>query len=275
MRSLQLAASSHPAHRTALEVLASFGIELAPEAGEPDLTFSDRIDTTLMALFRDRRAPEAFEVLYQRARGGIFDLVRRLTGERGLPFDPLELVQDTFINVYRYAKGFRDEHAGSFRAWARTIAQHTVYRAATRRRMRSLQSLPEGAQEPADERQLPARGIVEREDVRQLAQSWIIFLDHYARAYAELSPRDRRALHLVEVEGLSYEEAARVLVVGRSNMKMILFRARGRIQARMRASMAVDAVNAAEQRVKTAPAGQLVRGTELVEPRTAGLRAVG
>lgn len=275
MRSLQLAASSHSAHRPALELLLSFGIELAPEAGEPDLTFSDRIDTTLMALFRDRRAPEAFEVLYQRARGSIFDLVRRLTGERGLPFDPLELVQDTFINVYRYAKGFRDEHAGSFRAWARTIAQHTVYRAATRRRMRSLQSLPEGAQEPADERQLPARGIVEREDVRQLAQSWIIFLDHYARAYAELSPRDQRALQLVEVEGLSYEEAARVLVVGRSNMKMILFRARGRIQARMRASMAVESVHAAVEHVERAQVRRPVRETEVDGVRATQLLAVG
>lgn len=225
----------------ALAALAAHGVLLRPADGEALQGFGDRIDTTLMALFRDGGAPEVFELLYQRARGPVLDLIRRLTGERGLPFDPLELVQDTFVNVYRYAKGFRDEHPASFRAWVRRIAQHTVFRAASRRRSRSLQSLPDGLQEPADERQLPTRGLVEREDTRLLWQSWLIFLEHYSRAYAQLSPRDRRALGLVEVDGLSYEQAARALGVGRSNMKMILFRARGRIQARMRAAMAPEA----------------------------------
>ncbi|MCC6408947.1 MAG: RNA polymerase sigma factor [Planctomycetes bacterium] len=233
---------STPVQQTALLLLAEHGIQLEPRADETALAFGDRIDTTLMALFRDRGAPEVFETLYLRARGAVFDLVRRLTGERRLPFDPLELVQDTFINVYRYAKGFRDEHAGSFRAWVRTIAQHTVFRAASRRRVRSLQSLPEGLQEPADVRQVPTQPIQDREDARSLVQSWMIFLEHYSRAYAQLSPRDQYALRLVEVDGLSYEEAARTLCVGRSNMKMILFRARTRIQARMRLSMQLDAV---------------------------------
>ena len=54
---------------------------------------------------------------------------------------------------------------------------------------------------------------------------------------SDLAQRDRRALHLVEVEGLSYQEAGRILQVGRSNMKMIVFRSRRRIAKRMRMAM--------------------------------------
>lgn len=237
---LLLESSPFAVHQPALALLADHGVVLEPRAEETVPAFGDRIDTTLMALFRDGRAPEVFEALYLRARGAVFDVVRRLAGERRLPFDPLEMVQDTFINVYRYARGFRDEHPGSFRAWVRTIAQHTVYRAASRRRTRSLQSLPEGLQEPADLRELPTQPIVDREDAGLLVQSWMIFLGHYSRAFEQLSERDRLALELVEVEGLSYAEAACRLNVGRSNMKMILFRARARIQARMQRSMGFE-----------------------------------
>jgi predicted DNA-binding protein (UPF0251 family) len=44
-------------------------------------------------------------------------------------------------------------------------------------------------------------------------------------------------LHLVEVEGLSYQEAGDILGVGRSNMKMIVFRSRKRVARRMRQTM--------------------------------------
>ena len=58
-----------------------------------------------------------------------------------------------------------------------------------------------------------------------------------ARAWAELSQRDRRTLHLVEVEGLSYEEVGKILSVGRSNLKMIVFRSRRRIARHIRLAM--------------------------------------
>jgi DNA-directed RNA polymerase specialized sigma24 family protein len=61
----------------------------------------------------------------------------------------------------------------------------------------------------------------------------MIVLVHYAEAYQQLSARDRQALDLIEVQGLSYASACRRLSVGLSNMKMILFRARRRIRARI------------------------------------------
>ena len=60
-----------------------------------------------------------------------------------------------------------------------------------------------------------------------------------------LGERDRAALHMVEVEGLTYAEAGRRLGVGRSNMKMIMFRSRKRIRAHIQRAM--------EGRVETPP----------------------
>lgn len=229
-------ASWDPQDETAVELLAKAGMEVRPTPDDSRQGFSDRLDTALMALFRDRREVVAFELLYLRARGGIFDSLRRAVAQRRVAIDPLELLQDTFVNVYRYAGGFRDEHAGSFRAWSRTIAHHTLARASMRRRLRVV-AWPEGMEDPVDPCAQPTRSLADHEETDSLAQSWMLFLAHYQRAYLELSPRDRRALELVEVEGLSYGDAARELAVGRSNMKMILFRARSRIQARMARSM--------------------------------------
>jgi DNA-directed RNA polymerase specialized sigma24 family protein len=47
------------------------------------------------------------------------------------------------------------------------------------------------------------------------------------------------ALELVELEGLSYAEAGARLHVGISNMKMIMFRARRRLRAKIGAALDV------------------------------------
>src|SRR4029453_19351915 len=46
--------------------------------------------------------------------------------------------------------------------------------------------------------------------------------------------RERRALHLVEVEGVSYRVAAEDLMIKLENLKMVIFRARRKIHRAMR-----------------------------------------
>lgn len=200
--------------------------------------FEDRLATALMALYRDTRGDQAFEALYDLARDGVLDWIKSLAVRASSRLDPQELLQDTFVNVYRYPRGFRDERAGSFRVWVRTIAGNLVRRASIARSRLSFQELPAGFQEPVDNRADPTLRILRAEDERQLRGAWILFLCHYGRAWGQLSPRDRCTLTLVEVDALSYEEAGRALAVGRSNMKMIVFRARRRIAHAMRVSMA-------------------------------------
>ncbi len=223
--------SSWPEVERALE---ERGTRIEELRGEVDEGFQNRLGTRLMALYRDTRSPECFEALYTLAGPAVLQWIRGLL-HRGLGhLDPFEILQDTFVNVYRYPSAFRAEHPGSFRVWVRTIAGNIVRRASKRRPRLSFQEMPEGLQEPEDLTENPERRIESHEQKRLLGSAWILFLNLYARAWDQLSQRDRRTLHLVEVEGLTYEEAGRILGVGRSNMKMIVFRSRKRIARHMR-----------------------------------------
>lgn len=190
-----------------------------------------------MALFRDRRGEEEFEALYEYSRPAVLQTVARGLRGAGARLDPNEVCQDAFINVYRYAASFRDEHPRSFKAWMQAISRNVIRRLAASQSTRSLQALPEGLAEPADRGAGP-QGCVSLEEERgSLRRAWALLLLHYAAAWSALSPRDRLALQLVEVEGHSYQETCRELKVGMSNMKMIMFRARRRIRARIAAAM--------------------------------------
>jgi RNA polymerase sigma factor (sigma-70 family) len=173
--------------------------------------------------------------------------IRTLLGRELLHLDPAEILQDTFVNVYRYPGAFRHEHAGSFRVWVRTIAGNVVRRASLARG-RALQHDLADAVELEDKTPGPAQAILEEDESQRLRRAWILLLCCYAEAWRSLGQRDRRTLHLVEVEGLSYQEAGRILAVGRSNMKMIVFRSRRRIARAMFA-----ALGCARERVEPSP----------------------
>ena len=225
-----------PHNAAILSRLKSRGVSLCLLPGETRELGRARLETSLMALFRDEREEAAFAALYELAApdlGSWIELLLSGSGRSRGRVEPAELVQDTLVNVYRYADSFRDEHARSFRAWTHTIAKNLLRRAHARRERSSLQALPEGACEPRDPRGSPTEQLVQGEDQRCVLAAWMIVLVHYAEAYEQLSARDREALDLIEVQGLSYATACRRLRVGLSNMKMILFRARRRIRARI------------------------------------------
>lgn len=227
-------------HPRVCQELRQGGVNLDVLEGELPEEFENRIGTELMALYRDSRGAEVFEALYAFSRGAVLQWIRGLL-HRGLShLDPMELLQDTFVNVYRYPGAFRDDHSGSFRVWVRTIAGNIVRRAASLRTQSLFQELPEGAAEPVDRCNTPISQVVASEQQEHLREAWFLLLAHYARAWEQLSARDQETLHMVEVQGLSYAEAGEQLKVGRSNMKMIVFRARKRISRLIRQAMNVS-----------------------------------
>jgi RNA polymerase sigma factor (sigma-70 family) len=225
-----------PVRRLPLDVsvlrrLRARGVFLDLESGEDAERFEARMETALMALFRDERDEAAFQALYDYSRARLLLWVAGLIGPRRRDPDPLEVLQDAYVNIYRYAGTFRAEDARSFRVWSRTIVGNLVRRSRQPRPARSLDALPEGVSEPVDRTASPAEALVRGEDVRAMSRAWLIVLLQYAAAYDRLSPRDRQALDMIEVQGLSYAEAGKQLRVGISNMKMIMFRSRRRIRA--------------------------------------------
>jgi hypothetical protein len=78
--------------------------------------FESRLETELMALFRDEGDDAAFQALYDYTRGRMLVWIAGLLGSRRSAPDPHEILQDTYVNIYRYARSFRNEDARSFRA---------------------------------------------------------------------------------------------------------------------------------------------------------------
>lgn len=191
-----------------------------------------------MLRFQETCSEEAFTALYQATAQDLEAWIRRMARQQRSRREPAELLQDTFVNIYRYAASFRDGVGGGFRGWARTIAANVVRRSTQRTGADRAVELPEGPGEPVDPRPGPEKSCAVAEESRDLRAAWGILLLHYAAAFETLSPRDREALEMVEVEGKTYAEAGALLRVGRSNMKMIMFRARKRIRAHVLAALA-------------------------------------
>jgi len=204
-------------------------LDLLPGEGDDDLRA--RVETALCALFRDERDPESFDTLYRVGGPSLLRWIELLA--RGLRLDAHEVLQDAFVNMYRYVANFRDEAPRSFAVWSRTIAGNLVRRARAARRGMSLEALMEVRAEPRDPHAGPVQVTVEDEERERLAQAWIIVLSRWLEAYEALSPRERRLMDLVEVRGLSYAAAAENMGLGLSNVKMILFRARTRMRQRI------------------------------------------
>ncbi|MFN0090535.1 MAG: RNA polymerase sigma factor [Acidimicrobiales bacterium] len=131
--------------------------------------------------------------------------------------DAEDLVQDTLLRAYRGIEGFDGRHP---RAWVLTILRNTHLNRGRRRRPELLRH-PEQA-EQADTADADAPTLVDHE------------LDAAVEAALEALPaRFRAIVDLVDIEGLTYAEAAARLNVPVGTVMSRLHRARRRIRAQL------------------------------------------
>ena len=220
--------------------LRARGVCLECSRGESEAERDERVDTALMELFQAGRSKPAFEDLYEHSSARVLDWLRWRVRVAGARLDPLALLQDTYVNVFRYAGSYRPGERGGFRAWVRTIAANVVRRALSRSGRPWISMDSEDAPEVADGALGPVRRAADVEEAGELRATWSLFLAHYLQAFATLRARDRRALELVELEGRSYAEAAAELGVGGSNMTLSMLRARQRLCTALRVSLGLD-----------------------------------
>jgi RNA polymerase sigma-70 factor (ECF subfamily) len=128
-----------------------------------------------------------------------------------------DLVQDTLVRAYRGIDGFDGRHP---RAWLLTILRNTHINRNRRRRPELFRDpdLADGhrASLPADER---ADAVVEDTIDGEIVA-----------ALRALDDRFRRVVELVDIDGLTYAEAAEVLDVPVGTVMSRLHRARARIR---------------------------------------------
>ncbi len=220
-------------------------------------------ETSLMTVFQESRTAESFEALYRATAPGLLQWIESLFAQGRHVGDPMDAVQDTFVNVYRYAGSFRPSAAGGFRAWVRTIASNALRRA--RRRPRALGVLFSELEEtvlpdPLDLAAGPSATAQSKEAIVDLRKAYGLMLLQYAQAFETLKARDQEALTMVEVEGLNYAQVGARLGVGSSNTKMIVFRARQRLRARI-AAFSQAAATAGPAKIPSAGRSRLTQAT--------------
>lgn len=131
-----------------------------------------------------------------------------------------DLVQDTLLRAYRGIGGFDGRHP---RAWLLTILRNTHINRNRRRR-------PELLRDPdaATDRMITAASA-ERTDAGIDDQIDVEII----HALSSLDEPFRRAVELVDIDGLTYAEAAEVLDVPVGTVMSRLHRARSRIRDRL------------------------------------------
>lgn len=160
-----------------------------------------------------RREQHALRLLYERHAKGVMRLLARLTSDRTVAE---EVLQDTFLAVWRHYDGYRGQ--ASVRSWLYGVARR---RAHDTLRGRSIQ-LTE-----IDERY----DVVEREagpEERALASAEV---DDVARAMRELPGHLRVVIELVAGEGMGYTEVSAVLGIPVGTVKSRMSHARQQLAA--------------------------------------------
>jgi RNA polymerase sigma-70 factor (ECF subfamily) len=190
----------------------------------------DNIDTSVPKPSMTPAQAVSFEEIVSRYHGKVFQLVYRYTGDYE---ESCDLTQDTFVRAYAAWNEFRGD--SQIYTWLYRIAInlcHNHQKKVQRRRLAERISLDapigddnrdnqEGFQ-VADERPLPLQ-ILESCELRVRLQE----------ALLELPENYRTVIVLRDIEGLTYEEIARVTDSTLEAIKSRLFRARNAVRRLM------------------------------------------
>lgn len=161
-----------------------------------------------------------FPDLIKRHERALYNFGLKMCGNAS---DAEDLVQDTFLNVFKYLKGFRRET--KFRNWMYRIAASVCIKKRRKSKFAPDRELSLDEFLPADhaaiEHTLPQWAALPIDQVlnEELGR-------HIRSAILELPEKYRMVLVLRDMEDFSTEETAQILNLSTSNVKVRLHRAR-------------------------------------------------
>jgi RNA polymerase sigma-70 factor, ECF subfamily len=176
-------------------------------------------DSELVVAIQSGRQ-DLFTKLVERYQGALYNFGLKMCGESR---DAEDMVQDTFLNVFKYLKGFRYET--KFRNWLYRIASSICLKKKRKSKFAPDHEFSLDDFMPTEEAQaeqnvpawasLPLEQVLNEELHRTLKS-----------AILELPEKYRMVLVLRDVEGFSTEESAQILNLTAANIKVRLHRAR-------------------------------------------------
>jgi RNA polymerase sigma-70 factor (ECF subfamily) len=158
--------------------------------------------------------PHAFGVLVGRHRDRLWGVALRTTGDHEEAADAL---QDALISAFRRAEQFRGDSAVT--TWLHRIVVNASLDRLRRRAVRSASPLPD------DDDSLPGALVADPRDAMDVRETQMVI----AAALASLPTDQRDAIVLVDVEGWSVEDAARMLNCPEGTIKSRCSRGRAKL----------------------------------------------
>jgi RNA polymerase sigma factor (sigma-70 family) len=189
--------------------------------------------TALMDAFRKTHDPEVYDGLIRWMGPQLRTRIRVRSRRMGAMVDQDEVWQDVIVNIYRYPNRFLASRPGAFAAWSSTIVDNVI-RKHLRRSSKCLQIAfrdPELLQEQHDVSACdPSMDADHREQYCETISSFSLILQAYLIAFERLSAREQIVLESVDVQGKRYAEVSQDVGIRPEAIKMVVFRARKRIQ---------------------------------------------
>ena len=177
----------------------------------------------------------AFEALVVHYQNRIYNHVARMVQDSA---EAEDLAQETFVRAYQALPHFRGE--ASFQTWLYRIASNLATDASRRRKRRQWQTV--SLDEPLDEEDSPiARDLADgaARTPGEVAESGSL-RDQVWSAISELSDKLRPVVVLYDLQGLSYEEIAKLLGCPLGTVKSRLFNARCQLRDKLRRRLPED-----------------------------------
>ncbi len=192
---------------------------------------SEPIEAIFQRLRHGPGREEGFRLLFDRFYWPLF----RFFEHRGFSTEECQdLIQETFLRVYRGIESFRGE--ARWEHWLFRIASNTAIKAVRHRAAgkRAGREVPLEGEKAVDAP--PAHGAGAPAPLRQLLSKEMREL--LAQAVAGLPAQMRRCVRLRVFQDLDYEEIAEILQISPSTVKVHLFKARKRLQMELGDSFA-------------------------------------
>jgi RNA polymerase sigma-70 factor (ECF subfamily) len=159
----------------------------------------------------------AFNQIVERYQSHVFNLSARILGDRATAED---VAQETFISAFRATDGFR---GGSLRGWLLRIASNRSYDSIRSTKRRSENSLDESLENPSFQ---PASKDPSPEQMALRGE----LRDEIQAAVLSLPPDQRAVVVMIDVQGLSYDEASEATGASLGTVKSRLSRARAAVR---------------------------------------------
>ncbi|MBN1349892.1 sigma-70 family RNA polymerase sigma factor [candidate division KSB1 bacterium] len=165
----------------------------------------------------------AFDLIVKRYKNQLLNFIYRFLGNQE---EAEDLVQETFLRVYKNRKAYRK--VAKFSTWIYTIAGNLAKTELRKRRRRKIFSITDLGYEEKDY-EISDKGFSPEDQVNGLITEEIV-----QKEIENLSPKFREVIILRDIQELSYEEISKIVRIPLGTVKSRVNRGRLKLQERLK-----------------------------------------